>query len=120
MFAFCPRVNQKICGVVDGEPVKDMTLLASVEKTGKVKTNTLLYQKQGFDPHLGIGIGSEEASYDACHYMITMDKSILDKWDPTSLNVRIINKSADLNLYIWEGLSRVDAPKSVIPNNEQA
>ena len=93
-----------------------MNLLAAPSKKA-VDASQLIYLKQGFDIHTQQGIGSEQAQYDACHYVVTMDQSILEKWDPTKLNLKITKKSTDLNVYVWKGPSRTEAKESLISNN---
>lgn len=83
-----------------------MKLLAGPEKA-TVSATELKYLPQGFDPELGIGIGSEDARYDSCYYEITIDPSVRGKWIPSQINVRITEKSDRMNAYIYGGTSRL-------------
>ena len=106
MFAYCPTINQKKCGFPNGTSSKEMKLLAGPEKA-TVSATELKYLPQGFDPELGIGIGSEDARYDSCYYEITIDPSVRGKWIPSQINVRITEKSDRMNAYIYGGTSRL-------------
>lgn len=118
MFAYCPSITQQTCGVVGGTESGNLDMLVEPENVKKVEVSDLRYLKQGYDFVKFRGISSEEAEYDACHYMITMDKAVLKKWIPTKIQLKITKKSESLNVYIWEGPSRLEAKKSVIANNE--
>ena len=106
MFAYCPNINQKICGVEGGTDSGNMMLYADQAKVKKVESNDLVDLKQGFDIETERGVGSEEAQYDACHYEITMGQVDLDKWIPKEIKIKLTKKSEKLNVYIWEGKSR--------------
>ena len=60
---------------------------------------------------------SEDAEYDSCFFEITLDEAILEKWDPTLLNIRITAKSEKMNAYIYEGRTREDSKKSLKVGN---
>ena len=82
-----------------------MRLLAGTNKSA-VDANELMYLKQGYNPVLRRGIGSEEAEYDSCYYEVVMDPAILEKYDPIQLNLKVTKKTSKLNLYIYGGSSR--------------
>ena len=122
MFAYCPNINQKICGVTDGTVIGGIELRAEPDRVGRVDTSDLVYLKQGFDFVHNVGIGSEEAEYDACYYLINMmydDPILLSNWIPTKIQVKITKKSPKLNVYAWEGPSRTQATRSLVEGNRQ-
>lgn len=57
--------------------------------------------------------------YDACYYEVTLDESVLAKYDPKKLHVRISTKK-DVNVYVYGGRSRHEATENVISGNAQA
>lgn len=57
--------------------------------------------------------------YDACYYEVTLDESVLDKYDPKTIHVQISTKS-HTNVYIYGGRSRTEATESLIRGNAQA
>lgn len=87
-----------------------MGLKAGIEKT-QVHSNEQRYQPQSHEVH------SSRASYDACYYEITMDESIGESWEPTKLNLKILNKSGSMNAYVYGGKSRFDANESLTLGN---
>ena len=82
-----------------------MTVKAGIEK-GKVQATKLRYLAQGFNVKLNKPVMREEAEYDSCYYEVKVDNAILDKWIPTKINVKITEKSAPLNAFIYAGDGR--------------
>lgn len=48
-----------------------------------------------------------------------MDEAILEKWEPTKLNIRITAKSEKMNAYIYEGRTRESSKQSLKTDNTQ-
>ena len=44
---------------------------------------------------------------------------MLDKWNPTQINIKITSKTSKLNAYVYEGRSRKEAVNSLTSGNEQ-
>lgn len=111
MFAFCPAINHKKCGITSSsQGSTDMGLKAGIDKV-TVKSNEMRYKKA--TPQ------DQSREYDACYYEITMDKSVLDKYNPKEIKVTITAKS-NMNVYVYGGRSRLEATDSVISGNQQA
>ena len=53
--------------------------------------------------------------YDACHYIVTRDKSLKQA---LKLNFLLLRQS-EMNVFIWEGTDRERALTPVVPGNEQ-
>lgn len=54
--------------------------------------------------------------YDACYYEVTLDESVLDKYNPKKIHLQVSRK-LDMNVYIYAGKSRLEATESVIVGN---
>lgn len=108
MFAFCPTITHQKCGVQSSSGLStDMGLKAGIDAL-HVKASDLRYKKATpADP---------SREYDSCYYEVTLDESVLNKYDPKNIHVRISTKK-DMNVYIYGGRSRLEATESVIPGN---
>lgn len=87
-----------------------MKLKAGTDKQ-QVYSNTMKYKKPS--------PGDTSSSYDACYYEINLDEALLKDYNPSSLQIKFSNKK-NMNVYVYAGLSRLDAVHSVIPDNVQA
>lgn len=87
-----------------------MGLKAGIEKV-HVKSDEMRYKRAT----------SSDLSreYDACYYEISMDTSVLDKYNAKEIKVQITAKK-NMNVYIYGGSSRFTATDSVISGNQQA
>ena len=103
MFAFCPMINRRTCGIDDSSST-DMSLSAGREpKT--VKSDSLRYKEGRPDVR----------EYDACYYQVSPVES-------ASPNDRIFvefSKLKEMNVYVYQGQSRFEARESIVPGNEQ-
>lgn len=113
MFAFCPSINHNKCGVDSTSSSTDMGLKAGIESK-KVSSSEMRYKKRG----LVNGI-AQEGEYDACYYEISLDQSVLEKYNPKKIHVKISEKT-EMNVYLYGGKSRFEATQSMIPGNNQA
>jgi len=74
MFAFCPAINHDICGIPSGNAgATDMGLKAGLSKI-HVQSNDMKYKKP--NP------SDNSREYDACYYEVTLDPSVLEKYNP--------------------------------------
>lgn len=112
MFAFCPDISPQKCGIQNAEGREDanMSLLAGLDKT-MVRSKEMRYlQPSREDPD-----GARE--YDACHYEIAFDKSLLATHTPKYIHLQIATK-IEMNVYLYGGNSRVNATESVVAGND--
>lgn len=69
MFAFCPMVNHRICGISEDFDNNDMTLYAT-EEVKTLQTDDMVYR-----PSLTLELIEEDPdiqrAFDFCHYQIT-------------------------------------------------
>lgn len=109
MFAFCPSINHQKCGISSSNDLTDMGLKAGLD-IQHVKSNELRYEKRSS--------WNTKGEYDACYYEISFDESILMKYDPKTIHMKVTKKSM-MNVYIYGGKSRLEATLSIIPGNNQ-
>jgi len=109
MFAFCPSINHNKCGINSTSSSTNMGLKAGLESK-KVNSNEMRYKKRN---------ANGDGEYDACYYEISLDESVLDKYNPKKLHVKISEKS-EMNVYLYGGKSRLEATESMISGNNQA
>ena len=55
--------------------------------------------------------------YDACHYEIDLDKSLLKEYNPKFIHVQVSSK-VEMNVYLYGGNSRLNATESVVAGND--
>ena len=67
MFAYCPTVSHKVCGIADDDQQKEMVLGANTN-IQKVSTNAMKYVPTLTRDEAIAGIKQRE--YDFCHYLI--------------------------------------------------
>ena len=101
MFAFCPMISQKNCGISNSDST-DMKIIAS-EEIKTISTNELGY-KHG---------RPDEREYDACYY------EILPQKEDKSIGIEItVEKASNVNVYAYSGKSRVEAKEELVKDNE--
>lgn len=108
MFAYCPQITGPKCGVAGFSDEFDFTLKAGKDKL-KVDAKELKYLMQGYHPAENKVVNSEDAEYDACHYEVVLDQSILSTHNVKKIFIKITAKSANVNAYIYSGPSRVES-----------
>ena len=64
------------------------------------------------------GSNQQDRSYDACHYLLTLSDDLKSK-EGYFFNFKV-HKKSEMNVYIYEGLDRLTATKSIVENNGQA
>ena len=57
--------------------------------------------------------------YDACHYLLLTDKSYQNKTEQDWLVFKL-KSNVEMNVFIYEGLSRSSAKKRIVDGNMQA
>lgn len=115
MFAFCPNINQKACGISEDESSRDFKLQAVNETKKFVFSSDMRYIEQ---PTEDGGINRES---DACHYLISAYESLQNSTDMQyggKINI-VVQESKAMNIYLYEGPNRLSALKSVTENNEK-
>ena len=87
-----------------------MSLLANLEKK-HVQSNEMRYQKPSpQNPTLA-------REYDACHYEVGFDKSILADYTPKFIHLQVSAK-VEMNVFIYAGNSKFEATEPIIAGNE--
>lgn len=117
LFAFCPGIDQKRCGISDKAGHREFELHAS-EGQQSVGTSEMRYRDGG----------SESREYDACHYMIYDGSGAhARRLEEEDMGARTVMKPVihikvtsmqNMNVYLYGGQTRDAATVSVVPNNE--
>lgn len=111
MFAFCPTINHKKCGIQTETGLStDMGLKAGLGKK-HVQSNDMKYKKPTSQ--------DQSREYDACYYEITLDESVLEEYIPKKIHFQLSRKQ-EMNVYVYGGQSRLTANETIIPGNGQA
>lgn len=113
-FAFCPAVDQNKCGVPGVKTELDHHLKVGTEKK-QVNAKDIHFKPQSFQDR----VGPKDAEYDACHFEVSMDESILSEWNPKNLHFKVTTKSATMNAFIYEAKERSVIGKPVTGGNKQ-
>jgi len=115
MFAYCPGINQKVCGISDDSTNTDMTLYATKDEA-KLSSTSLKYREGG----------PTVRAYDACYYLIkspadfTEEDANAIKGDKEQARLYFkLVKGSEMNVQIFGGKSRDEATKSIVKNNWQ-
>lgn len=111
MFAFCPGISQRKCGIPGTAELDGQFKLKAGLNESTVYADQLRYKN--VDP----STEDWEKDYDSCFYEITLDESVLDEYIANNINLEITQKSDDMNVYIYKGRSRLDAKESAVAGN---
>lgn len=106
MFAYCPGITQKRCGISD-ESTSENMLLTATQESQKISIDTLKYQNDG---------SFSDKAYDFCYYEIkstlTEEEASALKGDAESVSIQLkISKAKEMNVYIYGG----DKSEALIP-----
>ena len=112
MFAFCPMDGATKCGVSKktATGVPDTDLLATEGKQ-TVKSDEMKLVEGS----------SKVRRHDTCHYLIKLSSETDKAKLPSGAKLHFwINLSTNMNVYVYEGKTRLTATKSLVENNRQA
>ena len=85
-----------------------MSLMAGLDKLF-IKSKEIRYENPSRE-------NPNAREYDACHYEITLDKSLLTDYDPKLIHLQVSVKDS-MNVYLYGGESRLEATKSITVGN---
>jgi len=116
MFAFCPSIDQRICGISQF-PLNDHRL------------NATEFEKSLYSDKMRYIEGNQrEREYDSCYYEINkgpeVDDEILDTIKSRDINGEVslyikFLKKTEMNVYIYGGKDRFSATENIIEENSQ-
>ena len=88
MFAYCPSLTQKICGLSDNSQAYDMNVYAD-EETKVVSSDQMRYIR---------GVSQNEREYDACYYLIRAGSDV-EETEGKSIYFKL-SKKTEMNVFI--------------------
>jgi hypothetical protein len=80
MFAFCPSVTHDKCGIKSDSHSPDMGLKAGIDSQ-HVSSNEMRYERRSR--------WNQKGEYDACYYEIGFDESLLMKYIPKTIHLKV-------------------------------
>ena len=104
MFAFCPGLPQSTCGLPT-QNTSSALLLASTTNQTVSSTEIGRFAGDAFT-----------RKYDGCYYLIQVAEE--EQEAAQYINFQVLEKN-QVNIFIWEGLDRRNATRSVVENNLQ-
>ena len=111
MYAFCPGVNQKACGISDNQDSSDIVLPATEAKQS-ISTTSMKYVPSMTREE---AVAGKEFEYDFCHYVVRTDARLT----ATKVIIFKVTKKTNMTVYIYGGAVRDLAFESLIVENRQ-
>ena len=110
MFAYCPTVSHRVCGVSLDDSIEEMRMNAT-ERKQSVTTTSMKYIPTITQEDIGVRF----REYDFCHYHVFKNASVDNSNGDKNLTVRFTKKT-NMSVYIYEGTARNSARRSGLVN----